>query len=251
MISCLMVTQALRLPLARLAIGDFSAQTHADRELVIVHDGDATLDADLRRHAAASVAPVLVHRHRSGCSLGTLRNAARDAARGDFVCQWDDDDRSHPERLALQWEALRSTRADFCFLADQLHWFPACAEMYWDDWNREAYPMNLVQGTLLGRRALLPEYPDLPRGEDTPVVRETLRRGHAVTRLRDAGWCHVYVYHGANAWDAAHHLAISRAKRYGQVRLLQRAATLRVRLAQYTPGFGALRFPHEGGALEL
>lgn len=247
-----MITQASRLALASLAIGDFVAQTHVARELVVLHDGDAAFDTALRALATeVRAAPVRVRREVPGQTLGALRNAAVAAATGEFVCQWDDDDRYHPQRLAVQWRALHEQNADFCFLCDQLHWFPARGELYWDDWDRETWPLNLVPGTLLGKRAALPAYPQLARGEDTGIVIEVLRERKKIARLRDAGWCYVYVFHGANTWDARHHVAISRAKRYGQVRLLQREVQLRQRLAEYRPGLGAVCLPHEAGALEI
>ena len=252
MISCLMITQASRLALAQLAIGDFAAQTHAERELVVLHDGDNVFHSELVALAAAVLhASVTVSHQPPGQTLGALRNAAVAAATGDFVCQWDDDDRYHPERLALQWRALRAADATFAFLTDQLHWFPATGELYWDDWNREAYPLNVVQGSLLGRRERMPRYPELARGEDTDVLLKILRKGERIARLRDAGWCSVYVYHGANTFDGAHHAAISRAKSLGLAVLVQREHTLRQRLAEYHPAFGTLRMPHAAGVLEI
>jgi glycosyltransferase involved in cell wall biosynthesis len=244
-----MVTQPSRLALAKRAIDDFLRQTHDERELVITHDGDDACDAALRDMAAH--ASIRLVRERSGLTLGALRNVAVDASRGDFVCQWDDDDRYHPQRIALQWRALRQDDADFCFLSDQLHWFPQRRELYWDDWDRETYPLNFVQGTLLGRRDLMPRYPDAVRGEDTDVVLQILRDGRRIARLRDVGWCYVYVYHGANAWDAPHHAAIPRAKAFGHVRLLQRERLLRARLAEYVPPLGSLHLPHENGVIEI
>lgn len=252
MISCLMITQASRLALARLAIGDFAAQTHVERELVIVHDGNEAFHVELSALAAkVQAASVRVLRQALGASLGALRNASVAAAAGDFVCQWDDDDRYHPERLAVQWQILVQGQADFCFLCDQLHWFPARGELYWDDWNREAYPLNVVQGSLLGRRERMPRYAELSRGEDTDVLLKILRQGSAIARVRDAGWSSIYVYHGANTFDAAHHAAIARAKSLGYASLLQREQILRQRLTEYAPPLGTLRLPHEAGALEI
>jgi glycosyltransferase involved in cell wall biosynthesis len=252
MISCLMITQASRLALAKLAIGDFAVQTHAERELVIIHDGDDGFHAGLTALAAqVRTAPVRVLRRLPACVLGAARNASVAAAQGEFVCQWDDDDRYHPERLALQWRVLNEAKADFSYLCDQLHWFPARSEMYWDDWNREAYPLNVVQSTLLGRRARMPRYAELARGEDTDVLLKILRQGSAIARVRDAGWSSIYVYHGSNTFDGAHHAAISRAKALGQVALLQREGVLRQRLSEYRPGIGHVRMPHAGGALEF
>ncbi len=245
-----MVTQPARIGFAAQAIVDFTVQTHRQRELVIVHDGDAELDATLSTLATKEGgAPIRVLHAGAGQTLGALRNAAIATAAGDFVCQWDDDDRYHPERLALQWQALQDASADFCFLSDQLHWFPGRGELFWDDWEGEPYPMNLIQGSLLGRRERMPRYPEIARGEDTGAVLDILRRGEKVVRLRDAGWCYVYVFHGGNVWSADHHEAISRAKAYGMARLLQRETSLRRRLAEYRPGLGRVRMPHAGGEL--
>jgi glycosyltransferase involved in cell wall biosynthesis len=153
MISCLTVTRETRFRSLELAVGDFARQTWAERELVIVHDGDAAFDVKLKRLAAAHDAAIAVHREAPGQTLGDLRNASIDAARGETVCQWDDDDRYHPRRLELQFAAMRVENSEFCFLTDQLHLFAAERTMYWDDWNLEVHPLNLVQGTLLGSKA--------------------------------------------------------------------------------------------------
>ncbi|HEX6834025.1 MAG TPA: hypothetical protein VF132_10880, partial [Rudaea sp.] len=122
---------------------------------------------------------------------------------------------------------------------------------FWDDWNRETYPLNLVQGTLLARRDRMPDYPAIARGEDTGLVLQILHRDETIARVRDAGWCYVYVYHGSNAFGAAHHEAISRAKHLRLAALLQREALLRARLGEYRPPLGALRIPHEAGFLSF
>ena len=252
MISCLTITRPQRADLLRLAIGDFAAQVHAERELLVVHDADPAferaLEAMVRAHPQAAIRTLAVA---PGRPLGELRNLALDHARGDFVCQWDDDDRCHPLRLQLQWEALVREDAACCFLVDQLHWFPARGELWWDDWDAEPYPMNLVQGTLLGRRQDLPRYPALPRGEDTPFTLDILRAGHRVARLAGCGWAYVYVYHGRNAWDEAHQVAISRLKHLSPARLAARETLLRARLAEYAPPLPPARMPCGSAALAL
>jgi len=256
LVSCLTVTQAGRLDGLRAAIGDFARQTHADRELIVVHDGDAALDGAVRALAAAAApaeaeAPVRVLAVPGPASLGALRNRAVDAARGEFVCQWDDDDRCHPLRIELQLRALVAEAAEFCFLVDQLHWFPASGDLSWDDWNKEPWPLNFVQGTLLGRRAAMPRYPELARGEDTALCRAILEAGHRIARLRGAGWCYVYVFHGRNAWPLAHHLAIAQMKAFGAARLLGSEKLLRERLAEYVPGLGAAVLTYPGGQIRI
>lgn len=250
MISCLTVTREARFASLELAAGDFARQTWPDRELVIVHDGDAAFDAKLKGLAAAHAgAPIAIHRAPAGQTLGDLRNASIDAAHGEVVCQWDDDDRFHPRRLELQFAAMRVENSEFCFLTDQLHLFAADRTMYWDDWNLEAHPLNLVQGTLLGSKAALGRYPPLARGEDTPLILDLLRRRRRITRLREHGYLYVYVFDGQNAWDYAHHATISAWKRFRGARLLALEPMLRPRLAEYVPLLGRFVMPYENGEL--
>ena len=238
-ISCLMVTQASRFAWARMAVLDFCAQTHAACDLLIVHDsGPAFTDAlhqwmDADPVCAPARARIAVTGVPAGQSLGALRNQSVRMATGEFVCQWDDDDRYHPMRLALQVAKLRSADADFCFLSDQLHGFVPEQLLCWDDWHSEAYPLNFVQGTLLGKRSKMPAYPELARGEDTGLCLSILAAGHRITRLRHHGWCYIYTYHGGNVWDAQHHQAISRAKRMSLAYVVGQSTQVRARLAEF------------------
>ena len=101
-ISCLMVTRD-RLALAQRAIRCFGDQTYPERELIIVSEGErdyrTALERYIDQHAIerARVVPA-----EPGATLGELRNRTLDEAAGPIVCQWDDDDLSHPNRLAEQ-----------------------------------------------------------------------------------------------------------------------------------------------------
>ena len=154
MISCLCVTRGDRPHLLAQAVADFAAQTHADRELILLHDSGPSVHEKLVELAALHAPHTIrVHAADAGARLGGLRNQAVALAAGDWVCQWDDDDRYHPERLALQWQAAQSVGARACYLVDQLHAFIPEGLLCWDDWHTEPYPMNVIQGTLLARRA--------------------------------------------------------------------------------------------------
>lgn len=236
----------------RESVGDFARQTHESRELIILHDGGSAFDEDVRQvglefggHASIEVHAV------KRMPLGALRNAAGALARGDLVCQWDDDDRYHPHRLQLQHDALMSEGADFCFLSDQLHFYRASGEMFWDDWHDQPYPLNFIQGTLMGRREKMPAYPDLALGEDTGACLEILRAGHKICRLRNQGWCYIYVHHGANAWSGEHHRAISQANSLSAARLMARLGVVRQRLAEYVPPIEAQLLKDRAGTMAV
>lgn len=215
-VSCLVVTRPGRLDRLVTAIACFEHQTHPRRELVVVHDGDRSFDADVRAVCAGGVsgAPVTVHRSPRR-RLGTLRNTSVEVASGEVVCQWDDDDLHHPRRIAEQLDHMLAVDAAACLLTDQLHLFESTGELAWDDWTVEPFPMSLIPGTLLARVATLGRYPRRRRGEDTAVVTGLVADRRRVRGLQDAGWLYVYVSHGANAFSDAHHRAISAAKHRG------------------------------------
>jgi glycosyltransferase involved in cell wall biosynthesis len=250
MISCFTVTQEGRLGVLRRAAADFCAQTVRERELVIVHDGERKLHEDVLRLAhERDGAPIRVLQVAGGQTLGALRNAAIGAARGEYVCQWDDDDRYHPRRLDAQLDALRSAKSDCSFLCDQLHLFAEAHEMYWDDWHDEPYPLNFAPGTLFGRRAALARYPERRRGEDTALVVSMLRQGRRFARLREHGYLHVYVFDGRNTFDQAHHAAISLLRGFRAARLLRLETLLRERIAEFDPPLERFAMPYTGGTL--
>lgn len=250
MISALMVTQPGRETLSRISMMDFARQDHPHRELVVVHDGRADHHRRLTAMASRFSRDLIRVVHTGpGQTLGALRNLAVQSALGEYVCQWDDDDRHHPQRLAIQWNALQEHQGEACFLCDQLHLFVKTAELYWDDWTAEAYPFNLVQGTIMARRECLPAYRDIGRGEDTQLLIDLLEKEARICRVKGAGWCYVYVHHDSNVWSEGHHRAISRAKALGPAALLQRYAMLKKRLSEYEPPLGPVRLVSSQGTL--
>jgi glycosyltransferase involved in cell wall biosynthesis len=251
LLSALMVTRPASLPWLPQAIGDFARQTLQDRELVVVHDGGDEFTATLRVLCDAHGVDAVIDRAAPGQPLGALRNRSVELARGTLVAQWDDDDRNHPQRLARQVDALHAQRAVAAFSTEQLHWFPARATLFWEDWQRDAWPLDVVQGTLVGVRAALPRYAGIARGEDSALLLALAQGGATVARISDIGWSYVYTFHGANAWDAAHHVASATAKALAPARLLARESLLRARLAEYDPPLPALHVPCGRGAIAI
>jgi len=196
-VSALCVTRGRVRRLER-AVRCFLAQTHPDRELVVVHDDDdleTVAFVDRVSTMRPEVAGVRVPRS-SGLSLGELRNLAVERSTGDYVCQWDDDDWHHPERIAAQLRALSKAEGS-----------AACVLSRWivfDEARGRAYlsPYRQWEGSLLCRRDAIPRYPALPVGEDTPVVEGLRRAGRLVALERPE--LYVYVAHGGNTFPESH-----------------------------------------------
>jgi Glycosyl transferase family 2 len=198
LISCLCVTRG-RVALLGRAVGCFLEQTHVQRELLILFESDdaATRDyvaslADLRIRGIE--VPVLPKQ-----TLGSLRNLAVAAARGRYVCQWDDDDWYDRDRLSEQLSALKASGRPACVLS---RWTCLDAE------SRRAYlsPHRAWEGSILVERGAMVAYPDLACGEDT-VALEALAGRQQLTLL-DRPELYVYTFHSRNTVGRTHWAAL-------------------------------------------
>src|SRR5262245_65271311 len=89
----------------RKVIRLFQSQTYRKRELLIVADG-----ASVRDVVPKDDARIRLFEIEAGRNIGEKRNFAASIAAGEILAHWDDDDYSAPDRVAIQVEALRSTR---------------------------------------------------------------------------------------------------------------------------------------------
>lgn len=192
LVSCLMVTRGALFP-ARFAIAGFLAQTHVSRELVIVTD---TPSPELVEHIGALEDPRIRLVLADPAPLGSLRNIAIVAARGELVAQWDDDDLYAPDRLAVQLAALGKS-GDAAILLHR-----------WTMWWPTRYRLALSQrrgweGSLLGWKNRLAAYMPLQRAEDSAMIDVVLASGETIGLL-DRPDLYCYVVHGRNTFDTAH-----------------------------------------------
>jgi glycosyltransferase involved in cell wall biosynthesis len=242
LISCLTVTQLGREGMLERALGDFARQSYAAREQIILHDEDdafhfkcESLATEIGNEFSCRID---VYRVSPGKSLGELRNESVRLARGDLVCQWDDDDRSHPERLRRQVEELLTANASACYLEQQLHRFADTGEWLVEDWSRQPYPRNLVQGSALVRKDAMPEYPAQSRGEDTALLHALVRANESITRVRGEPWLYCYSFHGTNTFDRAHHAALARDTQATPAAMRNAERRLHLELVRYVPSIG-------------
>ncbi len=104
-------------------------------------------------------------------------------------------------------QALLALGADAMFLQRWLLWAPGAPRL-------GVSGAREWEGSMLARRASVPPYPALARGEDTAVMHAMLRRGRVL--LLDAPWAYTYVQTGANTWAAEHFAAIWAAASFEQ-----------------------------------
>jgi glycosyltransferase involved in cell wall biosynthesis len=193
LVSCIMATHG-RLHPARFAVQCFQAQTYLDRELVVVCKDEGS---ELRDYLEALADPRIRFLVASGAqNVGELRNFAIARCAGEFVCVWDDDDLSGPERLSRQLGLLLSGDFDASFLLRELIWAPREARLAVSE-------IRMCQeNTLVARRGTLPPYPNLHQGGDTLLAKQ-LHAAGTLAFLDDPA-SYIYVFHGANIWDFSH-----------------------------------------------
>jgi glycosyltransferase involved in cell wall biosynthesis len=255
-VSCLMVTRD-RLALARLAMRCFADQTLAQRELVVVCEGARWYRRALRRCAEElelehfTLVPAT-----AGTPLGALRNLSMDAAAGEIVCQWDDDDLFHPTRLAVQLEGMLADGAQACFLTDHLQYLERDRHAFWIDWTlggRLTDELQLFPGTVMmykdGELRYPQDGPFAHRGEDSVLVSQ-LFHTRRVARLPGMGHVYLYRYHGANTFDEAHHMQIARCCAPGET-IRPLAARIREALDYYPIPKPVTVFGAQGPALTV
>ena len=252
LISCLMVTQQGRLTEVKQAIYCFIRQRLQPIELVIVHDSGASYHETLLSLINAYPDAIIhVVQEPAGHTLGWLRNRSLEHASAELFCQWDDDDFSHPSRLKMQYGMMRDEGTDFCFMTDQLHLFTEQKFLFWDDWSSRQLPFDLIENTVLGKRALAGKYDNLPRGEDTAIIEHIAHHQYSVSRLSGMGWLYTYVFNGSNTWDFRHHSEISLLYRKNTAELIPHNDTLTTELEQYDFPFDHIFMPHDEGTIEF
>jgi glycosyltransferase involved in cell wall biosynthesis len=152
-----------RRPFIAHAIAYFQRQTYENRELIILDDGedpvsDLVPDDPAIRYLHAPRFP----------NLGTKRNAACEAARGDFLLHWDDDDWYAPHRIAAQVEALIGSDAEISGI-DHVYFLEPKSQAAWQYVYPRGGPPWVCGATLSFRRSYWRAHPftGLTIGEDT------------------------------------------------------------------------------------
>jgi glycosyltransferase involved in cell wall biosynthesis len=213
-ISCVMVTRG-KTNLIKKSIDCYFNQTYPNKELVILSQAED--NQWLRKYLSLSPSRDIQFLEISPKkSLGALRNLSVEIATGSIVCQWDDDDLYHPCRLATQYHALNHTGVVATLYTQFLKYYKQDRKLYWADWTEEKDFCNgFLSGSIMFDKdafyfldnQLYPESGDLSRLEEDLTAVERLVRVGRIGGIKE-GWQYIYVFHGDNIYDEAHHRMI-------------------------------------------
>lgn len=168
--------------------------------MLVHHDGSEGTRALKELLAALQIEAAIISVRRA--PLGELRNISLEHATGDLLCQWDDDDFYHPDRLLLQSAPFADPDCIATSLDSQLFWFCNSGDLYVRRGGKEG-----IHGTVMFRNELGLQYlPTMSRGEDSRFMQEVLGLGHRrVRRVDNHPELFVRRYHGRNTWEFDHH----------------------------------------------
>jgi hypothetical protein len=197
LISCICITRN-RVPLLRRAIECFTYQTYLNKELIIIFENDDkdTTDFFLNNSFKGDIKPFVLNKC-SKIKLGELRNIGISYSRGEYICQWDDDDFYHIFRLEKQFNSLQSSYSASVFK----QW------ILYDSQNQNSYLSNLRlwEGSLFCKKEWLLKfpYPNKNKGEDSEVI-DKLKSKKQIFAITNSPHLYIYNYHGKNTWDFKH-----------------------------------------------
>lgn len=208
MISCLTVTlpTLARIQMLKRSICSYESQTYDDKELVVVVNSEKGSPEDcneLHQMVSSFNNPsIRVIDVQEQSSMGRLRNISVSEARGDIVCQWDDDDIFHQRRLAEQYAFLKASDADANILSEVLLFQNSTRTLYYTNWSQTDF--KGFTGSLMCKKKSIPQYPDQGANsrftEDSYVAKLLLDAGRMQT-LKDKAFLLAYVFHGGNTWS--------------------------------------------------
>ncbi|GAA1553014.1 hypothetical protein GCM10009789_03190 [Kribbella sancticallisti] len=198
-VSCLMPTYNRRAFVAR-AIRYYLQQDYPNRELVVLDDGEDRVE-DL----VPSDEPSIRYLRLDGrATIGRKRQIACEAADGDVLVQWDDDDWYGRTRLSRQVSPLATGSADIAgilkgYLVDlpKFRFYKGGPPLH--EGNLHA---SIVAGTLAFTRPAWRStggYPDCSIGEEVALLRAVMQRGGRVAPIVNDG-IYILVRHQANSW---------------------------------------------------
>ncbi len=180
-----------RVPLVRNAILSFLSQTHRNRALVVINDGDFEIDAG-NAPWSKRIREIRVAR---GLTLGELRNRGLEAVEPNGIwVQWDDDDWRHPRSLEDQFTFLKSHDLDGCTLMGQLK-YNVAENSAWEHLLPAGF--KGFAGTIMAKNLGGTSYPAMPAHEDSSFWSQFMAR-HRVAAFNAPSYHYLRLIHSDN-----------------------------------------------------
>ncbi len=199
LVSCIMPTYNRR-AFIPMALDNFLSQDYPVKELIVVDDGTENV-ADLFE----DLDQVKYIRIPRKISIGEKRNIAVEAAAGEYIAHWDDDDWYAADRLSHQMQPLLDNRCDINGLEntvlltlDRLEFWGTNEKL-----RKRMFVGDVIGGTLVYRRTFWTKgarYPLTNLAEDAAFLKDVLAMNGRLMNLENNNRF-IYVRHKTNTWE--------------------------------------------------
>lgn len=229
-ISCLTVTNG-RFEWLKRTIRCYVNQTYSNKELVILSQGNKEINrliSDYIRIIGRD--DILFFECSPTMSLGAMRNLSIEISSGEILCQWDDDDYSHPRRMVNQYHHLLKGNVSASVYTQHLKYYYQTGDIYWIDWSIEKNLFEkFLPGTIMFRKNIFHKmknlaYPEIGlksiKEEDLCFLQNILKTD--IINPVEAGNQYIYTYHGLNTYKLEHHNFVLAKKVLEKEELLKR-----------------------------
>jgi len=112
LISCLCPTRN-KPEMVSVAVDCFNNQTYPNKELILVSNEFNPYIEDIKKFTNKNIKLFYAPEN---TALGAIRNISVDNANGEYIAQWDDDNIHHENRLQIQYQSLKQSNKQACFL---------------------------------------------------------------------------------------------------------------------------------------
>ncbi len=213
-ITCVMVTNG-RLDCIKHSVQCYINQSYCNKDLVILSQANEEINEEIISYINKLFRPdIRFFIAPQDLSLGMMRNTSIELSTGEIICQWDDDDLYHHDRILTQYNSLRSNNHHVasCY-CDFLKYFKNTQEIYWCDWSKEPIPSHrYLCGTIMFYKKYFGEFPifypehghQSKCEEDLNVLEKLMTKGTIGSVF--SGHQYIYVYHGKNTYGLDHHI---------------------------------------------
>jgi glycosyltransferase involved in cell wall biosynthesis len=223
-ISCLTVTKN-RFDLLKKSIYCYTQQTYKNKELVIISQSDSKVNLQIRNHIdLLNRNDIVFVEAPARLSLGAMRNLSIEVATGSILCQWDDDDLYHPQRVMAQYRALLGKDVVATLYTQHLKLFLDSGKMYWCDWSVEKPQWRtMLCGSIMFHKEMFYTfnnhlYPECGGQSDKEEDMNVLIKFSRIGKLAPVnyGYHYIYVFHGRNVYDLNHHRLVLEKRVIGE-----------------------------------
>lgn len=214
LITCVCVTKN-RTELLKKAIKCYLNQSYPNKNLVILSQGSLISNQDIKSFVVSLQRnDITFVSAPESLSLGAMRNASVELATGEIICQWDDDDLYHPDRLLTQYKTLTNDNRNIASVYSSfLKLFSHTSKLYWCDWYGEPkFTHKFLCGSVMFHKKAFHMYRQFyPENGHQSKVEEDL---HVLEKLNYKGGIaavtaahqYIYIFHGSNTYDINHHM---------------------------------------------